>query len=67
MAKKKDDVQLIGVRLPREVHDQLRRWAFEHRKPIAEAIRNATSAWLDQEGVEVDPAPAPRRTKKGKK
>jgi hypothetical protein len=65
MAKEKDDTQLIGVRLPREVHERLRRWAFDNRKPIAEAIRNSVSAWLDQQ--ERNPIPAPKRATRGKK
>lgn len=34
------------VRLPPELHEALRRRAFEERRPVAEIIREAVVAWL---------------------
>jgi predicted DNA-binding protein len=44
----KAEAQLVTVRLTKEMHEKLRAISFETRTPIAEMLRNATSAWLTE-------------------
>jgi hypothetical protein len=47
---------LTTIRLPPDLHEKLRRRAFEERRPMAELVREAVESWLAR-----DPTAAKRR------
>ena len=51
------DTVLTTVRLPAELHEALRRRAFEDRRAIADIIREAVLAWLTTK-AKGEPLPA---------
>ena len=44
------DMTVTTVAFPPELHERLRRAAFEKRVAIAQIIRASCEAWLDQQG-----------------
>lgn len=50
MATKTTDRQNFSLRLPSELHEQLRMHAFLTRKPINETLTKVIGAWLEGEG-----------------
>ena len=45
-----EDMTVTTIAFPRELHDRLRRAAFEQRVAIAQIVRAACEAWLEQQG-----------------
>jgi len=52
-----DGFQMFTVRLPVELHDELRRAAFERRISMAEVVREALERWLREESEGNENAP----------
>jgi Arc/MetJ-type ribon-helix-helix transcriptional regulator len=44
-----ESMKRVTVDFPEEAYEQLRKMAFDHRKSVSAAIREAVSAWLASE------------------